>query len=128
MNVRLKLLEGLLTNAGAAASLPAVVRQWLVPHFDADTPTAALRAAVAYRLSELVLADALARLGVVTSTLKEAIDSRDVVPALRAMLDALLAEDIEGLSRAQKDLQQEIDLRAAHKLYVDFMDAVRKVA
>lgn len=128
LNARLKLLEGVLTTAGAAASLSAAVRQWLVQHFDADTTTVALRAAVAHRRSELVLADALARLDVVASTLKTAIGNRDVVPALRAMLNALLAEDIDGLSRAQDDLQKEIELRAAHKLYVDFIEAVRKAA
>jgi very-short-patch-repair endonuclease len=125
---RLQLLERFLALASDASSLAYDTRQWLAEHFGAGVPTAALAAAVEWRVAELNLASARTDRDALVSALREAIGNRDVVPALHRLLDSLLQESSEEVAAAISELSEEQRRRDTHKRYLNFVAAVRQTA
>jgi hypothetical protein len=128
LTARTELLEKLLQCGADAGTLSPTVRQWLVSAFDNAVPTNDLRTAVARRLHELALADAVAQRDSLVSALRQAIGPLAVVPALQKIATAMVSEDSQALANAQGELEREIRVRQEYSGYLEFISAVRQFA
>jgi very-short-patch-repair endonuclease len=125
---RLRLVERFLAVAGRASDVTPQLRLWLAGNLDADVPTATLSRVVEQRVAELRLLSARAHRDTLLSSLYQAIGNRDVVPALRRLVTALINESSAEIVSALNDLDTEIGARKDHKRYVDFVNRVRDLA
>ena len=105
---RAALLKSVLDMGQEGTALQAELRQWIAEGLEASTPIATMVAAISRRCAEMGLAAARQRRDALASVLVRAFGNRTVAPALRALLDALIAEECESVQTALAGIQDEI--------------------